>query len=631
MAKVRKLAAIMFTDIVGFTSLMGIDEDNAIKVLDQNRAFHRSLVNKYDGEWLNEMGDGILASFSTPTDAVRCACEIQREAKEAGIGLRIGIHQGEVIFENNDVLGDGVNVAARLQDLADEGSINISGAVYDDVKNKTGIELEFIGEKSFKNIVQPMKVYKAACETCLPEERLDTYSQGYSQDHLQIHLQNHLQTHLKTQPHDTRPSVAVLPFVNMSNDPEQEYFCDGITEDILNDLTQLKGIRVVARTSSFAYKDKNQDIRDIGSRLSVETIVEGSVRKAGNQIRITAQLINVKDGFHLWSDRYDRELEDVFAIQNEISKSIVESLEIELSTKDRRKIEKAKTQNVRAYDYYIKGRSYLHRIHRNTTNYAIQLFTQAIEVDEDYALAYSGLADSYAQYYMYFERNKSTLQKALDLSQQALQLDPDLAESHSSRGIALSQNSEYEEAAKEFDKALQINPNLFVANYQYARASRAQGKFSKAVHFFEAASKTRPDDYESSVFLVSAYDDLNESEKLEKEIKRCIEVVKNHLQLNPGDSRALYLGAQVLIRAGENQEAVEWMQKSLTIDPDEPSVYYNAACISALMGNVEDAINYFEFAIGAGYVSKEWIENDSDLDLIRDHPKFIKISQMLEN
>ncbi|WP_299878576.1 tetratricopeptide repeat protein [uncultured Cocleimonas sp.] len=610
MAKIRRLAAIMFTDIVGFTSLMGIDEDNAIKILDKNRKFHRSFVNKYHGEWLNEMGDGILASFSTPTDAVRCACEIQREAINAGIGLRVGIHQGEVIFENSAVLGDGVNVASRLQDLAEEGSINISGAVYNDVKNKTGIEVEYLGEKSFKNVVEPIKVYKATCELSLTEQNRQGYSQAQSQD--------------------TRPSVAVLPFVNMSNDPEQEYFCDGITEDILNDLTQLKDIRVVARTSSFAYKDKNQDIRDIGLQLSVDTIVEGSVRKAGNQLRITAQLINVTDGFHLWSDRYDRELEDVFAIQNEISKSIVESLEIELSTKDRHKIEKAKTQNVKAYDYYIKGRSYLHRIHRNTTNYAIQLFTQAIEMDNSYALAYSGLADSYAQYYMYFERNKSTLQKALDLSQKALQLDPDLAESHSSRGVALSQNSEYLEAEQEFDKALQINPNLFVANYQYARASRAQGKLSKAVHLFEAASKTRPDDYESSVFLVAAYDDLNESEKREKEIKRCIKVVKNHLLLNPGDSRALYLGAQVLIRAGEKEEAVNWMGKSLTIDPDEPSVYYNAACLSSLMGNIEDAIKYFEFAIGAGYVSKEWIENDSDLDLIRDHPKFIEISQMLE-
>ncbi len=606
MAQIRRLAAIMFTDIVGFTSLMGIDEDNAIKILDKNRKFHRSFVNKYHGEWLNEMGDGILASFSTPTDAVRCACEIQREAKKAGIGLRIGIHQGEVIFENSVVLGDGVNVASRLQDLAEEGSVNISGAVYDDVKNKTGIKVEFIGKKSFKNIVEPIKVYKASCELSLPEESRQEYSQ------------------------DTRPSVAVLPFVNMSNDPEQEYFCDGITEDVLNDLTQLKDIRVVARTSSFAYKDKNQDIRDIGLRLSVETIVEGSVRKAGNQLRITAQLINVTDGFHLWSDRYDRELADVFAIQNEISKSIVESLKIELSSKDRHKIEKTKTQNVKAYDHYIKGRSYLHRIHRNTTNYAIQLFTQAIDIDKDYALAYSGLADSFAQYYMYFERNKSTLKKALDLSQQALQLDPDLAEAHSSRGIALSQNGDYQEAEQEFEKALQINPNLFVANYQYARASRAQGKFSKAVHLFEAASKTRPDDYESSVFLVAAYDDLDESEKLEKEIKRCITVVKNHLELNPGDSRALYLGAQVLIRAGEKQEAVKWMEKSLTIDPDEPSVYYNAACLSALMGNIEDAINYFEFAIGAGYVSKEWIDNDSDLDLIRDHPKFIEISQMLD-
>ena len=606
MTKVRRLAAIMFTDIVGFTSLMGIDEDKAIKVLDRNRSFHRSLVKKYRGEWLNEMGDGILVSFYTSTDAIRCGCEIQKEAKKVGIGLRIGIHQGEVIFENNDVLGDGVNVASRLEGLAEEGSITISDAVYNEVRNKTDIKVEFIGEKNFKNIDEPIKVYKATCDSSLPEQDMQKYNQ------------------------DTRPSVAVLPFVNMSNDPEQEYFCDGITEDILNALTQIKDIRVVARTSSFAFKDKNQDIREIGLQLSVDTIVEGSVRKAGNQLRITAQLINVKDGFHLWSDRYDRELEDVFAIQNEISKNIVESLKIELSSNDRRKIIKTQTQNVQAYDHYIKGRSYLHKGHRNTTKYAIQLFSQAIDIDKHYALAYSGLADSYAQYYMYFERDQTILQKALDLSQQALELDPEMAESHTSRGIALAQNGDYREAEHEFDKALQINPNLFVANYQYARASKAQGKLSKAVHLFEVATKTRPDDYESAVFLVAAYDDLKESKKLEQEIERCMTVVKNHLELNPGDSRALYLGAQVLIRAGEKQEALKWMQKSLAIDPDEPSVLYNAACINSLLGNVENAVNHFEFAIGAGYVSKEWIANDSDLDLIRNHPKFIKISQLLE-
>ena len=606
MTKVRRLAAIMFTDIVGFTSLMGVDEDKAIQVLDENRNIHRSFVKKYQGEWLNEMGDGILVSFYTSTDAIRCAYEIQQEAKKAGIGLRIGIHQGEVIFENNDVLGDGVNVASRLERITEEGSINVSGSVYNEVRNKTDIKLEFLGEKSFKNIDDPIKVYKASCDSGLAEQDMQKYKE------------------------DSRPSVAVLPFVNMSNDPEQEYFCDGMTEDILNDLTQFKDIRVVARTSSFAYKDKNQDIRKIGMQLGVETIVEGSVRKAANQLRITAQLINVKDGFHLWSDRYDRELEDVFAIQNEISQNIVESLKIELSSKDQRKNKKTQTQNVQAYDHYIKGRSYLHMGHRNTTKYAIELFSQAIEVDKNYALAYSGLADSYSQYYMYFERNKDILQKGLDLSQKALELAPEMAESHTSRGIALAQSGEYSEAEHEFDKSLQINPNLFVTNYQYARACRAQGKLSTAVHFFEVATKTRPDDYEAAVFLVAAYDDLEESKKLEQEIERCMIVVKNHLELNPGDSRALYLGAQVLIRAGDKQEALKWMEKSLAIDPDEPSVLYNAACINSLLGNVEKAVDHFEFAIGAGYVSKEWIDNDSDLDLIRDHPKFIKVSKMLE-
>ena len=239
-------------------------------------------------------------------------------------------------------------------------------------------------------------------------------------------------------------SIAVLPFTNMSSDIEQEYFCDGIAEDILNDLTQLEGLHVIARTSSFAFKDKNQDIREIGLKLGAQTIVEGSVRKTENRLRITAQLINVADGYHLWSERYDRNLEDVFAIQNEIAKNIVQALDIKLNQRENRALGKAKTEDVQAYDFYIRGRDYYHQDHHDKTLLAIQMFKKAIQKDKNYALAYSGLADSYSKLYMYYDMNKENLQQALVASQKALELDNELTEAHSSRGLTLTQNNQFD-------------------------------------------------------------------------------------------------------------------------------------------------------------------------------------------
>jgi adenylate cyclase len=424
-------------------------------------------------------------------------------------------------------------------------------------------------------------------------------------------------------------SIAVLPFANMSGEKEQDYFCDGITEDILNDLTHLEGIRVVARTSSFSFKDKDLDIREIGKKLGVHSIVEGSVRKAGKQLRITVQLINVDNGFHLWSERYDRELEDVFAIQKEIAQNIVQALEIKLSKKEKYELEKIETYNVQAYDYYVKGRSYFHHRHYSSTRYAIDLFTHAIQIDEHYALAYAGLADSYSQLYMYYDRNEENLEHALEASQNALKLDPGLAEAHSSRGLVLTQNKQYKEAEEEFETAIQLNPKLFVGYYQYARACRAQGNYEQAARLFEKATQVRPEDYEAALFLVSAYDDLNLEIEMENEIKRALEVVRKHLNLNPDDARALYLGAGALIKAGEPEEALQMVEKAVLIDPNETAVLYNASCIYSLLGKIDMALDYFEKAIESGYSSREWIENDSDLDPIRDNPRFQKIMKKL--
>ena len=425
-------------------------------------------------------------------------------------------------------------------------------------------------------------------------------------------------------------TIAVLPFTNMSNDKEQEYFCDGIAEDIINDLTHLEGLHVVARTSSFALKNKNLNIREIGMKLGAHSIVQGSVRKAGNRLRITAQLITVADGYHLWSERYDRELEDVFAIQDEIAKNIVHALEIKLSKQEKHNLGKVKTQDVQAYDFYIRGRAYIHQSHHDKILLAIQMFKKAIQKDKNYALAYAGLADSYSTLYMYYDKKDEHLVQALSASRKAFELDPDLPEAHASLGLALAQNNQFEEAVEEFEAAIQLNPKYFEAYYEYARICRSHGKHKQSVKLFEKASEVRPEDYQAALFLASAYNNAKLKTKIEKANQRALEVVRRHLDLNPDDARALYLGAGALIKADEPEEAEQWVEKAVSIDPNETAVLYNAACIYSELGKVDVALDYFEKTIESGYASREWIDNDSDLDPIRNHPRFQKALKKLD-
>lgn len=417
-------------------------------------------------------------------------------------------------------------------------------------------------------------------------------------------------------------SIAVLAFTNMSSDKDQDYFCDGIAEDILNDLVYIKGLKVASRTSSFAFKNKDFDIREIGKRLGVNTILEGSVQKSGKTLRITAQLINVEDGYHIWSKRYERELEDVFSIQNEIAQNIVQALKITLSKEEKNNLKKIKTQNITAYDYYMRGRDYYYTAHHDKVQLSIPMFRKAIQTDPNFTLAYVGLADSYSQLYMYFERTESNLNEALLASKKALELDPNLADSHSSRAIALSQNKQFTEAEKEFEIAIQLNPRLYQAYYEYARMFKSLGKHIESVELFKKASLIEPDNYQPLLFLTSAYSDLNMIDEMIKSNKQTIKVLMNHLEFNPDNSRALYLGAGVLITANEPEKALLWIEKAISINPDEISVLYNAACIYSLLGKIDKALDYFDKAIEAGFASRNWIDNDTDLDNIRNDPRF---------
>jgi serine/threonine protein kinase/Flp pilus assembly protein TadD len=420
-------------------------------------------------------------------------------------------------------------------------------------------------------------------------------------------------------------SIAVMPFTNMSSDPEGDFFADGIADEIITALSKIKALKVSSRTSSFSFKGKNDDIREIGRRLQVGTILEGSVRKAGKRLRLTAQLVNAENNEQLWAERYDRELEDVFQIQDEIAQSIVAALRVVLSDDEKRAIEQLHSPNVEAYGFYLRGRQYFHQHRRKSHEYARQMFERAIELDPNYALAHAGVADCCSFLYQYFDASPANLKRADAASRRALELAPELAEAHASRGLAVSLSERFEEADTEFEMAMKLDPKSFEAAYFYARSCVAQGRNEDAAKWFERAIAVRPDDYASLALLATVYHALGEEEKSIQHSRRAYDTARKHLELTPDDPRALYMGAMALSSLGESEKAREWNRRALAMDPDDPSVLYNIACAFAMEGQALEAIDALTKALDNGFGHWKWIEHDTDLDSIRETPQFLDL------
>jgi serine/threonine protein kinase/tetratricopeptide (TPR) repeat protein len=424
-------------------------------------------------------------------------------------------------------------------------------------------------------------------------------------------------------------SIAVLPFVNMSNDPENEYFSDGVAEDIINALTKIQALRVASRTSTFAFKGKSEDIGEIGRKLKVATVLEGSVRKAGSRLRVTAQLVSVADGNNLWSERYDRQLEDVFEIQDEIAENIVKALRVVLTEGDKQAIEKAPTQNVEAYEYYLRGRQFFHQWSRTGIQYARRMFERAIDIDPNYALAYAGIADCCAFLYMYWDGSRANLEGAEGASRKALELAPEIAESHASRGFALTLSRDYAGAVREFETAVRLNPKLYEAHYLYARAHIQEGKLEEAVRQFGEAARVRPEDYQAVLLSASPLRGLGRLEESRSALRQGLQIVEKHLELNPDDARALYLGAAALIQLGERARALEWAGRARSANESDSLVLYNVACVYALGDLKDEAIECLDKAIQNGFGHRQWVEHDSDLESLRGDPRFEALKKRL--
>jgi adenylate cyclase len=414
--------------------------------------------------------------------------------------------------------------------------------------------------------------------------------------------------------------------VNLSGDVENEYFSDGISEEILNLMVKLPKLRVASRTSSFMFKGKEVSIPTVAKELGVDTVLEGSVRRAGDRVRITAQLIDSSTDSHLWSETYDREMQDVFAIQDDIAQSITDALEIALTPKERRAIQSVASSNAKAYDFYLRGRSYMYTMTRNGFENAIRMYQQAIDLDANYALAYAGIADANSHMYRFDASGRiSVKEKAMEASETAVALDPDSAEARASRGLAAFISQEYSEAEREFAKAIELNPNLFEAYYYFGLAHSSQGEYEKAADMYLKAIAINPADYQPQIFLAQAYASLGRKQDEMKMRLDSVDVVQRYLEMNPHDSRALIVAAIQLCIVGERDKGLELVERALDQDGKEPAVLYNAACFYSMQGDIDRSMELLARAVELGWGNRAWLDTDSDLDALRADQRFVAL------
>jgi len=433
-----------------------------------------------------------------------------------------------------------------------------------------------------------------------------------------------------SKPQNRISTIAVLPFADMSPERDQDYLCEGVAEELINALANIEGLRVVSRTAAFQFRSSGGDVKEIGRQLDVETLLEGSVRKSGNNLRVTVQLIEVSSGFHRWSQRFDRTLEDVFAIQDAIAQSVVASLRGSLLSESEKQALQRPHTGGEAYEFYLRGRQHLPRMSAVSLKHSGDMFRKAIELDSQYGPAYAGLAMVHATLYEWFGAEKEDWGVAEEASLSALKLSPDLAESHVARGLVLSLDRQYDKAAEEYYKAQQLAPNLFEASYYYARCSFASGNPEKAVKLFRRAVEARPEDCQASLLLALPLRVLGRKEEAAEAAREGVRRAERLLLLNPRDVRTLSVAACGLLDIGEPERGLEWSRKALECDPEDMSALINGACVHARLGNKQEAMELLERVFMRGWGRRDWIERDPDYDILRDDPRFKKLLAALK-
>ena len=613
----RKLAAIVFTDIVGFTKLSADNEPLALQLLQTQRENLKPIVERYNGTWLKELGDGLLLTFDTSKEAIDCSIEIQHTVKNiANLDLRIGIHQGEIVSQGGDVLGDDVNIASRTEPFAAPGGIVVTDQVNASLMRDPVYQTKLVGKPSLKGVRQNISVYCLVSHG-LPETDINLVSAklDFPEDNLVDHSLKTKEGNYRSEnrikyvigisifiigllsffylrkssrfEEPTQESIAVLPFVNMSADTENEYFSDGITEEILNYLAKIKNLRVISRTSVFTYKGRNDiSISEIGNQLGVVHILEGSVRKAGNKVRITAQLIRSADDAHLWSETYDRELKDIFAVQDEIAQTIVNTLKMDYISHSDQPIEQNNDMSIEAFDAYIQGRQHWNKRNKESLQNAIRYFKQTLSLEPEYELAYADIATSYGLMadYAYMPRDEALPLARINV-QKAVNINPNSAEVNTALAyINLLENRDASEIETYFKRAIDINPNYVTANHWYSDfLGNKMRKMERSVEFAETAYRLDPVAPIIVTNLSNSYMRAGMLSKAESLLSRAIEI-------NPDFYRNKDNLALVYCRIGRWEDAENLIKNYIETDPNELGAWWSLANIQVRRGKYQNSV-----------------------------------------
>jgi adenylate cyclase len=612
----RTLVALWFADIAGYSAYAAEDESAALQIVQILQQLAQEIVPQFRGSIVKFVGDAVLAQFPSAELAVRAAMALSNgypklSGATGRVGnLRIGVHLADVaVAPDGDLYGDGVNAAARIQDAAEPGQLLVSQDVWRQLRGRREFRFEYLGDRSLKGIGD-----------------IGLYVVNVHDDPTKVPASRITKSGLPPQRKAIR-SLAVLPFADLSPERDQEYFGDGVAEEILNALTKIGGLHVPARTSCFAFRGLSLDAREIGRRLSVEALLEGSVRKAGQSLRISVQLIDARNGYHLWSERFDREVANIFAIQDEIAGSVISALGLSPGQREGRHLIKTATTSVEAYEFYLRGRKLFQKWTRENINLAREMFGRAVAIDPNFAAAWAGLATAHV--HLFGCGSEPHLEKAHEASARALRLDPQSAEAHVAAGQGLSMEQHYPDAAAEFERAIELDPTLFDAHYYYARSSFKSGDLENALRLFRQAQSVRPDDHQSVYLEALVLMQLGRHDEARRVYRRALEFTTKYLDFHRDDARSYVLGAGALARLGETEQAKEWADRAMSLAPDDDAILYNAGCALAVVGEEDRALDALERAIGAGLSGGDWVPQDPDWERLREHPRFQALVQRL--
>jgi adenylate cyclase len=665
----RELAAIMFSDVVGYTAIMGRDEREGLRAVRKHRAHLREVLPKFNGRLIGEVGDGTLSSFHSAVDAVNCARELQAAlVEDPELRLRIGIHVGDVVFTDNTVLGDGVNIASRLNAIAAPGGVCISERVYEDIRNKPEIKVRDLGEQRLKNVSRPIHAYQivAAGLGAHPAEadggrRRIALIAGAGAVILAgivlalVRLKSPAPAPpaapIAAKPPGMR-SIAVLPLENLSHDPGQEYFADGMTDELITDLAKISGLRVTSRTSVMKFKGEHREqLPEVAKALDVDTIVEGSVLRVGDKVRITAQLIDAPSDKHLWAESYERDTRDVLALQDEVALAIAREINVALTPHEQARFANARPVNPQAYEAYLKGRYFLQTYDPAREKKAIGQFEQAIKLDPDFAPAYTGLADAYSFGEGLFFPATEVMPKAKAAVEKALQLDDTLAEAHTSLGLVkYIYDFDWTGSEREFRRAIALNPSYAEAHDLYGYILACQGRFDESRAELKRALALDP-------LSAAIAQDAGEGLYLQREFEAAKEQWRKGLELDPNDYGTQLFLTFADMAEGRSTEAIAALEKLQAIFPSAPPCflgeayalagerakaqaalekvnqisarqYVDPACSVGIyigLGDKGRALDQLEKAYELRSQGLSWLKGDKLYDPLRSEPRFIAL------